>query len=130
MWAVLLGRISPAKAVPIHKDDTAHRTAIINAGSAMALWTKGLKTAHLFVRQSVQVAHFQFSYGAWIRFPRTNHWAFSLGGVDKFEALSGDSDMSHSGEAIGELVMSGGNGAVCRVLGYARFLQGRLIGWG
>ena len=35
-----------------------------------------------------------------------------LGGVDKFEPVSGGGDMDHAEEAFGELVVSGGDGAV------------------
>ena len=35
-----------------------------------------------------------------------------LGGVDKFEPVSGCSDMDHTEEVFGELVVSGGDGAV------------------
>lgn len=37
---------------------------------------------------------------------------FSLGGVDKFEPISGGGDMDHAEEAFGELVVSSGDGAV------------------
>ena len=36
----------------------------------------------------------------------------TLGGVDKFEPVSGCSDMDHTEEVFGELVVSGGDGAV------------------
>ena len=35
-----------------------------------------------------------------------------LGGVDKFEPVSGGGDMDHAEEAVGELVVAGGDGAV------------------
>lgn len=35
-----------------------------------------------------------------------------LGGVDKFEPVSGGSEMDHSEEAVGQLIVSGGDGAV------------------
>jgi len=35
-----------------------------------------------------------------------------LGGVDRFEPVSGSSDMDHAEEACGELIISGGDGAV------------------
>lgn len=35
-----------------------------------------------------------------------------LGGVDKFEPVSGGGDMDHSEEAVGKLVVAGGDGAV------------------
>ena len=35
-----------------------------------------------------------------------------LGGVDKFEPISCGGEMDHSEEAVGQLVVSGGNGAV------------------
>ncbi len=35
-----------------------------------------------------------------------------LGGVDKFEPVSGAGDMYHAEEAFGELIISGGDGAV------------------
>mgnify|MGYP007071086333 CR=1 FL=1 len=37
---------------------------------------------------------------------------FNLGGVDKFEPVSGGGEMDHSEEAIGKLVVAGGDGAV------------------
>jgi hypothetical protein len=36
----------------------------------------------------------------------------SLGGVDKFEPVSGGGDVNHTEEAFGELVISGCDGAV------------------
>lgn len=36
----------------------------------------------------------------------------SLGGVDKFEPVSGGSEMHHTEEAIGQLVVARGDGAV------------------
>jgi hypothetical protein len=35
-----------------------------------------------------------------------------LGGVDRFEAVTGSGDMDHAEEAFGELIISGGDGAV------------------
>lgn len=35
-----------------------------------------------------------------------------LGGVDKFEPVSGGSDMNHAEEAVGKLVVAGGDGAI------------------
>jgi hypothetical protein len=35
-----------------------------------------------------------------------------LGGVDEFEALSGGSDVDHAHEAVSELIVAGGDGAV------------------
>ena len=35
-----------------------------------------------------------------------------LGGVDKFEPVSGRCDMNHAEEAFGELIISSGDGAV------------------
>ncbi|GEM_PF-2003698 len=35
-----------------------------------------------------------------------------LGGVDKFEPVSGGGEMDHSEEAVGQLIVSGGNGPV------------------
>ena len=35
-----------------------------------------------------------------------------LGGVDKFEQVSGGGEMDHSEEAVGQLIVSGGDGAV------------------
>jgi hypothetical protein len=35
-----------------------------------------------------------------------------LGGVDKFEPVSGGGDMDHAEEAFGELVVAGGDGSV------------------
>ena len=35
-----------------------------------------------------------------------------LGGVDKFEPVSGGGEMDHSEEAVGQLIVSGGDGAV------------------
>ena len=35
-----------------------------------------------------------------------------LGGVDKFEPVSGGGEMDHSEEAVGQLVVSGCDGAV------------------
>lgn len=35
-----------------------------------------------------------------------------LGGVDKFEPVSGGGDMDHAEEAVGELVVAGGDGPV------------------
>ena len=37
---------------------------------------------------------------------------FCLGGVDKFEPVSGGGDMDHAEEAVGELIIPGGDGAV------------------
>ena len=36
----------------------------------------------------------------------------NLGGVDKFEPVSGSGKMDHSEEAVGELVIAGGDGAI------------------
>jgi len=36
----------------------------------------------------------------------------TLGGVDKFEPVSCGSDVDHAEEALGELVIAGGDGAV------------------
>lgn len=42
-------------------------------------------------------------------------WRLSiLGGVDKFEPVSGSGDMDHAEEAIGQLVVSGGDRSVDR----------------
>jgi hypothetical protein len=38
--------------------------------------------------------------------------SFMLGGVDKFEPVSGRCDVNHAEEAFGELVVSGCDGAV------------------
>ncbi len=35
-----------------------------------------------------------------------------LGGVDKFEPVSGGGEVDHAEEAVGHLVISGGDGAV------------------
>lgn len=35
-----------------------------------------------------------------------------LGGVDKFEPISGGGEMDHSEEAVGKLIVAGGDGAV------------------
>jgi hypothetical protein len=35
-----------------------------------------------------------------------------LGGVDKFEPVSGGGEMNHPEEAVGQLIVSGGDGAV------------------
>lgn len=35
-----------------------------------------------------------------------------LGGVDKFEPVSGGGEMDHSEKAVGQLIVSGGDGAV------------------
>lgn len=35
-----------------------------------------------------------------------------LGGVDKFEPVSGGGDMDHAEEAVGELIVAGGDGTV------------------
>jgi uncharacterized protein GlcG (DUF336 family) len=35
-----------------------------------------------------------------------------LGGVDKFEPVSGGGEMDHAEEAVGQLIVSGGNGPV------------------
>lgn len=35
-----------------------------------------------------------------------------LGGVDKFEPVSGGGEMDHAEEAVGKLVVAGGDGAV------------------
>lgn len=35
-----------------------------------------------------------------------------LGGVDKFEPVFSGSEMDHAEEAVGQLVVAGGNGAV------------------
>ena len=35
-----------------------------------------------------------------------------LGGVDKFEPVSGGGEMDHAEEAIGQLIIAGGDGAV------------------
>ncbi|TWH84519.1 hypothetical protein IQ25_02274, partial [Novosphingobium taihuense] len=35
-----------------------------------------------------------------------------LGGVDKFEPVSGGGEMDHPEEAVGQLIVSGGDGAV------------------
>ena len=35
-----------------------------------------------------------------------------LGGVDKFKPVSGSGEMDHAEEAIGQLVVAGGDGAV------------------
>ena len=35
-----------------------------------------------------------------------------LGGVDKFEPVSGGGEMDHSEEAVGQLIVSGGDGPV------------------
>jgi uncharacterized protein GlcG (DUF336 family) len=37
---------------------------------------------------------------------------YLLGGVDKFEPVSGGGDMDHSEEAVGQLVVSGGDRSV------------------
>jgi hypothetical protein len=39
-------------------------------------------------------------------------WHAMLGGVDKFEPVSGGGQMDHAEEAVGELIVSGGDGAV------------------
>ena len=44
--------------------------------------------------------------------PRARPAVIDLGGVDKFEPISGGSDMDHAEEAVGELIVSGGDGAV------------------
>lgn len=36
----------------------------------------------------------------------------SLGGVDKFQPVSGGGEVDHAEEAAGELVVAGGNGAI------------------
>ena len=36
-----------------------------------------------------------------------SQWSAGLGGVDKFEPVSGGGDMNHAEEAFGELVVSG-----------------------
>lgn len=36
----------------------------------------------------------------------------TLGGVDKFEPVSGGGEVDHAEEAVGQLVVAGGNGAV------------------
>ncbi len=36
----------------------------------------------------------------------------ALGGVDKFEPISGSGEMDHTEEAVSELVVAGGDGAV------------------
>ncbi len=59
MWTVFPGRIAPAQAISIDKNDAAQHTAIINAASTVALWEKGAQTVHLFVCHPKQVAHFQ-----------------------------------------------------------------------
>ena len=38
--------------------------------------------------------------------------SLSLGGVDKFEPISGGGEMDHSEEAVGQLIVSGGDGAI------------------
>jgi uncharacterized protein GlcG (DUF336 family) len=35
-----------------------------------------------------------------------------LGGVDKFEPVSGGGKMDHANEAVGQLIVSGGDGAI------------------
>ena len=42
----------------------------------------------------------------------TSLFAGSLGGVDKFEPVSGGGEMDHAEEAVGQLVIAGGDGAV------------------
>ena len=39
-------------------------------------------------------------------------YGVSLGGVDKFEPVSGGGEMDHSEEAVGQLIVAGGDGAV------------------
>lgn len=39
-------------------------------------------------------------------------YASVLGGVDKFEPVSGGGDVNHAEEALGELIISSGDGAV------------------
>lgn len=51
MWTVFPGRIVPAQAVPIDKNDATQHTAVINADSTVALLEKGPQTLYLFVRQ-------------------------------------------------------------------------------
>jgi len=36
----------------------------------------------------------------------------NLGGVDKFEPVSGRGEMDHAEEAVGQLIVAGGDGAV------------------
>ena len=36
----------------------------------------------------------------------------ALGGVGKFEPVSGGNDLNHAEEAFGELIVSGGDGAI------------------
>lgn len=51
-----------------------------------------------------------------------------LGGVDKFEPVSGGGEMDHSEEAVCKLVVAGGYGAVDLELSeHARFSRGGLI---
>lgn len=55
----------------------------------------------------------------WKRWPSVRDWEkdrgqhpYVLGGVDKFEPVSGAGEMDHSEEAVGQLVIAGGDGAV------------------
>ncbi len=43
---------------------------------------------------------------------RPSRSGLSLGGVDKFEPVSGGGDMDHAEEAVGELIVAGGDGTV------------------
>ena len=44
--------------------------------------------------------------------PSIPHVRDSLGGVDKFEPVSGGGEVNHAEETVGQLVVTGGDGAV------------------
>lgn len=83
MWTVFPGRIAPAQAIPINKDDATQYAAVIDAGCYGSLG-KGPQTLHLFARQSVQVVHLQSPYRTRTSFPHSRQWALGLSSAKVF----------------------------------------------
>jgi len=110
-WAAMLG-VSMDTITDLIKEPPIRRTYTQVDGKRAVLLRVG-EPVPLTAREiaNIMKARFRKATG---QDPETKCWGMlkGLGSVDKFEPVSGGGDMDHAEEAVGQLVVAGGDGAV------------------